>query len=79
MNPLNSQLQSFLDETVSIPADMLDLLRRIVAYDPALLANLDQRYLAAWRSGQELAEGRGLLQAISAYVVSQQRKQPHAT
>ena len=78
MNPLHHQLQSFLDELDSIPADMLALLRKIAAYDPALLASLDERYLSAWRNGQELSEGRAVLQAIAAYVASQLRKQPHA-
>lgn len=79
MNPSDFQLQTFLNEFHAIPADMLDLVRRIAAYDAALLASLDQRYFSAWQSGRELAEGRGLLQAIAAYVVSQQAKQPHAT
>jgi hypothetical protein len=73
------QFQSLLDDIDSIPADMFDLLRRIAGYDPGLLDSLDERYLSAWRSGRELAEGRGLLQAIAAYVVAQQRKQTHAT
>lgn len=71
----NCQLRSFLDEVDALPADMLALLRRIAAYDPALLTNLDERYAPAWREGQELPEGRALLQAIAGYVASQQRKQ----
>ena len=62
-------------EAAALPADMLVLLRRIDAFDPTLLENLDGRYRTAWQAGRELAEGRAVLQALAAYVVSQQRKQ----
>ena len=72
---LNQPFRDLLDESGKLPADMLALLRRIVAYDPLLVVNLDSRYAAAWREGQELPEGRAVLQALVAYVGAQRRKE----
>jgi hypothetical protein len=79
MDALNQPLRSMLDENSPLPADMLALVRQVVAYDPLLLANLDRRYIVAWRAGRELSEGRAVLQALTAYVGAQQRKERDAT
>lgn len=78
MHELNQPLRDLLDQSGRLPADMLALLREIVAYDPLLITNLDPRYVVAWREGQELPEGRAVLQALTAYVGAQQRKQHDA-
>jgi len=78
MDALNQPLRSMLDENSPLPADMLALVQQIVAYDPLLLANLDRRYVVAWRGGRELSEGRAVLQALSAYVGAQRRKERDA-
>jgi len=78
MHQLNQVFRDLLDEAGSLPEDMLALLQQIAAYDPLLLANLDRRYVVAWRGGRELPEGRAVLQALAAYVGTQQRKERDA-
>ena len=78
IHQLDQSFRALLDEGGPLPADMLSLLRQIAAYDPLLLANLDPRYVVAWREGQELPEGRAVLQALTAYVGAQQRKEHDA-
>jgi hypothetical protein len=75
MSELNQTFRELLNEKGALPADMLAMLRRIAAFDSLLLDNLDPRYVVAWRRGQELSEGRAVLQALSAYVAAQQRKE----
>lgn len=55
------------------PPDMEVTLRRIHAYDPALLDSVDPRYFPLWKAGQELSSGRALLQAIGAFVTTKTR------
>lgn len=54
------------------PADMEQTLRRICAFDPSLIDNLDHRYFAGWKAGQDLGAGRAMLRAIEAYVATKQ-------
>jgi hypothetical protein len=68
MSELNPTFRELLNEKGALPADMA-MLRQIAAFDPLLLDNLDSRYVVAWRMGQELSEGRAVLQSLSAYVV----------
>jgi len=78
MSELNQIFRELLNEKGGLPADMLAMLRRIAAFDSLLLDNLDPRYVVAWREGRELSEGRAVLQALSAYVAAQQRKEHNA-
>ena len=78
MHELSQEFRELLDERRLLPADMLALLRKIAAFDPLLLSNLDSRYVVAWGRGRELPEGRAVLQALSAYVGVQQRKERDA-
>lgn len=59
-------------EAHPFPVDMEESLRRIYAFEPALIDNLDHRYFAAWQAGIDLSAGRALLQAITAYVSTKQ-------
>ena len=79
MHELKPEFRDLPDQRDLLPADMLVLLRKVAAYDPRLLANLDQRYVLAWRGGKELPEGRAVLQALAAYVGAQQQKERNAT
>jgi hypothetical protein len=78
MSELNQTFRELLDEEGALPVDMLAMLRRITAFDSLLLDNLDPRYVVVWREGKELSEGRAVLQALSAYVAAQQRKEHNA-
>ena len=78
MDELKQPFHDLLDESGPLPGDMRVLLQQIGAYDPLLLASLDRRYVVAWRGGRELSEGRAVLQALSAYVGAQRRKERDA-